>query len=378
MKDLGLRAYRFSVSWPRVLPAGTGKVNEAGLAFYDRLVDELIAAGIDPFVTLYHWDLPGALQDLGGWANRDVASWFADYAQILFEKLGDRVKHWITLNEPWAFTYLGYVTGAHAPGMKDLWAGLRAMHHSLLAHGSAVQAFRASGAEGEIGITLVTAAIRAASDSAEDLAARDRQHAILNRGYLDPIFTGRYPDVLVEWIGESWPVVTPEDMAVISSPIDFVGVNYYFPSYAVYRPGEGLLQAGRAERDMPKTEMGWEIDPTGLHEVLTWIRDTYGSPAMYVTENGAAFPDKVATDGSVPDEDRLAFLDGHFREAHRAIAEGVDLRGYFVWSLMDNFEWAHGYKLRFGLVRVDYETQARTIKNSGLWYRSVIEQNGLD
>lgn len=372
MRTIGLNAYRFSVAWPRVLPEGRGVVNEAGLDFYDRLTDELCGAGIEPFVTMYHWDLPAALQDAGGWANRDCAMWFADYASVLFERLGDRVGHWITLNEPWASSHLGYISGVHAPGMKDVWAGLRAVHHHALGHGNAVQAFRASGAQGEIGITLVTAAIRAASEDEADVAARERQHAFLNRLFLDPIYTGAYPDVLVQWFGDAWPETPQSDLQIISSPIDFLGVNYYFPSYAIAAPGEGLLHASAAEREVPKTQMGWEIDPTGLFDVLTWINQTYGGPPMYITENGAAFEDVVDAAGDIDDADRLAYIEGHLREAHRAIAGGVDLRGYFVWSLMDNFEWARGYELRFGVVRVDYETLERTIKRSGRWYRDVI------
>ena len=378
MRQLGLRAYRFSVAWPRVLPEGRGRVNQAGLAFYDRLVDALLEAGIVPFVTLYHWDLPGALQDLGGWANRDVVGWFAEYAGVLFERLGDRVRHWITLNEPWCVAHLGYVAGVHAPGMRDLWAGLRAVHHLLLAHAAAVRALRASRAAGaQIGITLNLAPQHPATDSEADRAAADRADAYQNRLFLDPIFRRRYPEVLVRHFGPAWPAAPEEDLAAIAVPIDFLGINYYSRSVVADAPGEGLLGVRTVQGSGPRTAMGWEIYPEGLYELLVRLHREYGVRDLYITENGAAFDDRPDGAGRVDDAWRVDYLRRHFAQAHRAIQEGVGLRGYFVWSLLDNFEWAQGYSQRFGIVYVDYATQRRTVKRSGHWYRQVIEANAL-
>lgn len=379
MRELGLKAYRFSVAWPRVLPDGRGPVNEAGLAFYHRLVDALLEADIVPFITLYHWDLPGALQDLGGWANRDVAGWFADYAALLFDRLGDRVRHWITLNEPWCVAHLGYIAGVHAPGMRDLWAGLRAVHHLLLAHGRAVQAFRASNVkEGRIGITLNLAPQYPASRSEADLAAAQRADAYQNRLFLDPIFSGRYPELLVRRFNDAWPDAPQADLETIATPIDFLGINYYSRGVVAHAPGAGLLETRSVAQPGPHTAMGWEIYPEGLFELLVRIHGEYGGPTLYITENGAAFEDRLEPSGGVRDTDRLDYLRRHFLQAHRAIEAGVRLQGYFVWSLMDNFEWAHGYSKRFGIVYVDYETQRRVIKRSGYWYREVIARNGLE
>ncbi|HEY8426711.1 MAG TPA: GH1 family beta-glucosidase [Limnochordales bacterium] len=378
MRELGLKAYRFSIAWPRVLPDGTGRVNEAGVAFYDRLVDALLEAGIVPFVTLYHWDLPGALQDRGGWANRDVVGWFAEYAGVMFERLGDRVRHWITLNEPWCVAHLGYVAGVHAPGMRDLWAGLRAAHHLLLAHGEAVAAFRASkAAGGKIGITLNLGPQHAATESEADRAAADRSDAYHNRLFLDPLFKGRYPDVLVRHFGGAWPEVTDEDLAIIRRPIDFLGVNYYSRGVVADAPGEGLLGIRGVDTGGPRTAMGWEIYPEGLYELLVRLHREYGGLPLYITENGAAFDDRLDASGEVDDGERLDYLRRHFLQARRAIDDGVRLEGYFVWSLMDNFEWALGYSKRFGIVYVDYPTQRRIVKRSGRWYRQVIEANGV-
>lgn len=379
MRELGLKAYRFSVAWPRILPEGRGAVNAAGLAFYERLVDALLEAGIVPFVTLYHWDLPATLQDMGGWANRDVAGWFADYAAALFDRLGDRVRHWITLNEPWCVAHLGYIAGVHPPGMRDLWAGLRAAHHLLLAHGRAVQAFRARSVRGgQIGITVNLGPQHPASASQADRAAAERSHAYHNRLFLDPIFLGRYPELLTAWFGSAWPRVLDEDFREMATPIDFVGVNYYSRAVVAHEPGAGLLHTRTIPQPGLHTAMGWEVYPEGLYETLTWIREAYGDPLLFVTENGAAFEDRPDETGQVADDERLDYLRRHFHQAHRAIQDGVRLGGYFVWSLLDNFEWALGYSKRFGIVRVDFETQKRTIKKSGRWYAQVIAQNGLE
>ncbi len=378
MKELGLKAYRFSIAWPRIFPQGRGRPNPAGLDFYDRLVDSLLEAGIVPFVTLYHWDLPAALQDLGGWANRDIAHWFAQYAVAVFARLGDRVKHWITLNEPWVVMDAGYISGRHAPGMRDLGAGLRVAHHLLLAHARAVHAYRACGGKGQIGITLNLGPQQPASDSPQDRAAADRAHAYLNRLFLDPIFQGQYPQVLVDWFRDWWPHLCEGDLEEFHTPVDFVGVNYYTRRVLRYSPGEGTVHAAGVPQDAPHTAMGWEVYPQGLYELLVWIRDSYGNPALYITENGAAFEDTLSAEGEVDDPDRLDYLRRHLAQAHRAIQDGVDLRGYFVWTLLDNFEWAHGYSKRFGIVYTDYPTQRRVVKQSGRWYAQVIARNAVD
>lgn len=353
-------------------------MNTAGLAFYERLIDALLDAGITPMVTLYHWDLPGELQDRGGWANREIVNWFTEYASIMFERLGDRVKFWITLNEPWVVAHLGYFAGVHAPGMKDMFAALKAVHHLLLAHASAVKAFRDVGInDGKIGITVNLGPQHSATDEQLDREATQRWDAYLNRLFLDPIFLGEYPREGVSWFNDAMPKVTNEDMAQIHTPIDFVGVNYYTRSVIKHDPNGDLLHARHVRMDALHTEMGWEVYPQGLYETLSWVKVRYGSPVIYITENGAAFRDTVDPDGQVRDEQRVKYLHEHFIQAHRAIQDGVDLRGYFVWSLLDNFEWAYGYSKRFGIIYVDYATQRRIVKQSGRWYAQVIKQNAV-
>jgi len=378
MRELGLKAYRFSISWPRVLPEGKGAVNPAGLDFYERLVDALLEAGIQPMVTLYHWDLPGALQDLGGWANREIVNWFGDYAQVVAHRLGDRVPLWTTLNEPWVFTIIGYVLGEHAPGMKDLWAGLKAMHHALLAHGEAVARLRTLlPSAGQIGIVFNLSPNHPASDSEEDKAAAERVQTMNNAAFVEPVLKGRYPALAERVLGYAWPPVHSGDMERIAQPIDFVGVNYY--SRGIIKHTEyGYLRArGVANEGAQYTEMGWEVYPDGLYEILQWVHSQAPHLSLYVTENGAAFRDEVH-DGWVADTQRREYLHQHFLRAHRAIQSGVPLKGYFIWSLMDNFEWAHGYTKRFGIVYVDYATQERIWKDSALWYQQVIAQNGVE
>ena len=378
MKEMGLKAYRLSVSWSRVFPEGKGRINERGLDFYDRLVDALMEAGVTPFVTLYHWDLPGALQDLGGWTNPDIADWFAQYTMAMYLRLGDRVAHWITLNEPWVTMNAGHIDGRHAPGMRDTFAGLKTARSLMLAHGRAVQTYRACGGKGDIGITLNLDRYHPATSSDEDRACAERSNAYIDRLFLDPIFKGSYPEELAEWFGDAWPAFDNEDMEVISTPIDFLGVNYYTRNVVAHKEGSGPLHAERVRQSAPHTVMDMEIYPEGMHDLLSWIRDAYGSPPMYITENGAPFEDRVTPSGEVDDGDRIDYLRLHFAQAHRAIQDGVDLRGYFVWSLMDNFEWAQGYSRRIGLVRVDYDTQRRIVKKSGRWYRDVIARNGIE
>jgi beta-glucosidase len=383
MRELGLRSYRFSIAWPRVLPSGKGPVNEAGLDFYERLVDELLAAGIVPMTTLYHWDLPQALQDRGGWQSRDTPRYFADYAEVVFRRLADRVKLWITHNEPWVAAFLGHATGEHAPGITDERAAVQVSHHLLLSHAEALRAFeehRSSG--GSIGITLVLFPCHPASDRQGDQEAARAADGHFNRWFLDPVLTGNYPVDMTERyarLGRA-PEIRPEDAESIRrGSVDFLGINYYFRRILrAPRSRDRLFEEVPPEgRDTRFTAMGWEIYPEGLYETLLRVHREYRSLPLYVTENGAAFEDRVGDEGRVEDEDRVRFLREHFGQAARAMAEGVDLRGYQVWSLYDNFEWAYGFDRRFGIVRVDFETLARTWKRSALWYRKVIAGNGF-
>jgi beta-glucosidase len=381
MKSIGLRSYRFSVSWSRVLPQGRGKVNEKGLAFYDRLVDELLAAGISPNATLNHWDLPQALEDLGGWPNRDCADWFADYARVMFEKLGDRVAMWATHNEPYIVAFLGYAFGDFAPGLADFSKGFAAAHHLLLAHGKAVDVYRKGGYKGKIGIVIDYQNLVPASDREEDVAARQRAFDSGPGLFFGPIFHGRYAPALLGWIGRLQPEIRPGDMEQIKQPIDFLGINHYFTFRLWHDSRGGFFKSARDEVCSPgwgKTVMGWGIHPPGLRAVLNDVREKYGNPPVYITENGCALEDTPDAKGFVEDWGRVNYLRAHIQTVHKAIADGCNVRGYFVWSLMDNFEWAHGYWPRFGIVRTDYATQARILKRSAHWYREVIQRNGME
>lgn len=381
VKALGIPAYRFSIAWPRVQPLGQGAVNAAGLDFYDRLVDALLAAGIRPNITLNHWDLPQALQDQGGWPHRDTASRFAEYAQIMFTRLGDRVPMWSTHNEPWCVAFLGYGNGHHAPGVCDTTQAYQAVHHLLLSHGLAVQAFRASGARGQIGLVINPQHYVPASPSPADQAARDRVHANGVRLFLDPIYHGRYPEELLTWIGPHAPKQQAGDLAIIHQPTDFLGVNYYVTEAVAASVEGGVLKAQSRQVSAPgwgRTDMEWGVNPDGLTAMLLDLKDRYHNPPVYVTENGCAFPDTPDADGVCADQARVSYLREHFRAAHAAIHAGVNLRGYFVWSLMDNFEWAWGYSRRFGLVRVDFATGRRTPKHSAHWFSDLIRRNALE
>ncbi len=376
MKGLGLRAYRFSIAWPRILPEGIGRVEEKGLDFYDRLVDELLAAGIRPFATLYHWDLPQTLQERwGGWAGRDTADAFAAYADIVSQRLGDRVKDWITLNEPWCAAWLGYGWGVHAPGLHDPQVALTATHHLLLGHGYAVPLLRRNSPGARVGITLNLAPAHAATDSPEDQAATHLSDGLSNRLYLDPLFTGAYPGDVIDGLGLVGPSIQRGDMETIGAPLDFLGVNYYM-RFVVQADPSGRNPRGESVHveGAERTAMDWEIYPEGLYELLARVHRDYAPAVLYVTENGAAFDDTVTQDRHVHDERRRAYLEAHFAQAARAIAEGVPLQGYFVWSLMDNFEWAEGYEKRFGLIYVDYNTQERIVKDSGRWYADMLRR----
>jgi beta-glucosidase len=376
MADLGLTAYRFSINWARVFPEGTGSVNPKGLDFYRRLVDGLLACGIAPMATLYHWDLPLALQGRGGWLNRDSAGWFGDYAQAVFRALDDRVPLWATLNEPWVAAVGGYLAGDLAPGHSNAAEAALVGHNLLRAHGSAVQAYRAEGCR-EIGLVVNLEPQHPATDTEQDRTAAARRDAFINRWFLDPALLGHYPEALIEGFGPAWPDFPAEDLRLIREPLDFVGVNYY--SRSVVRHAEAAVpsSAERVRQDgRPHTAMDWEVYPEGLTETLVRVKERYGNPPLYVTENGAAFPDPPPQGGLVADPERVAYLRSHLQATFVALCQGVDLRGYFAWSLLDNFEWAYGYTKRFGLVHVDYATLARTPKASARFYAEVIRSRG--
>jgi beta-glucosidase len=390
LRHLGHAAYRFSIAWPRVLPAGRGgraAVNERGLDFYSRLVDELLAQGIAPYPTLFHWDLPQVLEDQGGWPARATAEAFVEYVDAVTRRLGDRVTRWITHNEPWCSSLLSYQKGIHAPGRKDWPAALAASHHLLLSHGLAVPVVRQNSPGAEVGITVNLSPSIPASKSAEDHAAARFHDGHVNRWFLDPVFRAAYPaDMLSEYAalghlpGDWSSLVRPGDLAHIAAPIDFLGVNYY--NRHVARSGR-LSEEDNAPRTVfvapPRewTDIGWEVYPEGMFEVLMRVHLGYRPDKIYVTENGASYLDAPDAQKRVGDARRTAFLREHLLAAHRAIAAGVPLAGYFAWSLMDNFEWDHGYTQRFGLCWVDYQTQERIPKDSALWYRTVIEGNAV-
>lgn len=376
MAALGVKAYRFSIAWPRIFPTGRGQVNHAGLAWYDRLVDRLLDLDITPFPTLYHWDLPQALEDEGGWAVRSTAEAFADYADIVVGELGDRVADWMTLNEPWCSAILGYMSGVHAPGRGDLGAALSASHHLLLGHGLATRRVAEHGIS--IGIVLNQDWKMPASSHPADIAAADLADQKMAGWFMDPIAGRGYPTGAVADYRWDMTEVRDGDLEIIATPIDHIGLNYY--TRETVRSSE-IGEDERADAVWPGpefTEMGWDVQPEGLGRLLRRMNLDHGLGPVYVTENGAAYPDPVGPDGVVDDQDRISFLDRHFRVAGQAIADGVDLRGYFVWSFMDNFEWALGYGKRFGIVHVDYPTQTRTPKASYRWYREVVERNGVE
>jgi beta-glucosidase len=387
MAELGLRAYRFSVAWPRIQPTGSGPLNQAGIDFYSRLVDRLLEKGITPALTLYHWDLPQALQDAGGWPARDTAYRFADYAAIVFAALHDRVPLWVTHNEPWCASLLGYAEPSHAPGHEDPIEATRAIHHLNLAHGLAVGAMREIDPGPRQGVVLNLAPIHVVGEDPDGAAADGarRYDALRNRVWLEPMLLGRYPeDALADLEDFGGLPIESEDLDIIAQPLDWLGINYYKDEYLRAQPGgrwsatPGLKDAvGFAPGD-EHTDMGWSVTPDGLRALLVGLKDTYADlPPIYITENGCAYDDPVI-DGVCHDPRRIRYLDAHLRALHAAIAEGVDVRGYFCWSLMDNFEWSHGYHKRFGLVHVDYETLQRTPRDSAYWYRGVIGRDGLD
>jgi beta-glucosidase len=383
MTGLGLNAYRFSVAWSRVLPAGRGQANQKGLDYYSRLVDLLLARGITPYITLFHWDTPQALQDLcGGFAGRDMAGYFADYAEIVVKALGDRAKNWITLNEPWEHAAFGHLLGTHAPGRHNPWTYFRVAHHELLGHGLAVERIRSVSPDARVGITLSLTPIYPATENPKDIAGARVADQFFNDFFLDGVFKGHYPDLLWKQIGIARPKVGPGDMKIISRTIDFLGVNYYsreFARAAWYVPFLGAwvdeAQTGGKEtviNGMLYTDAGREVYPQAFYETLMRLKNDYGNPLIYITENGASFSDTVEN-GQVHDPLRVTFLEGYMEAAARAIRDGARIEGYFIWSLIDNFEWSAGFSKRFGLVYVDHKTQERIIKDSGYWVKKLIE-----
>ncbi|MDO9170852.1 MAG: GH1 family beta-glucosidase [bacterium] len=380
MAGMGLNAYRFSVAWSRVQPDGRGAVNPAGLAFYDRLVDGLLERGLTPNLTLYHWDLPEALEAAGGWTNPEIVDRFADYARVLARALGDRVGMWSTLNEPWVVVDAGYLHGVHAPGRHDPAAAMRAAHHLLLAHGAAVRAVREESPRARVGIVVNIEPKYPASADPADVAATARADAAMNRLYLDPLLLGRYPEEMPAIYGNAWPDHPAGDFALIREPLDFLGINYYTRAVVRHDDGVPFLRAVSVPQpDVEHTDLSWEVHPASLTLMLLWIRERYGSIPLYITENGAAFPDPdTSPREGLDDRRRVAYFRGHLRALREAIAHGADVRGYFAWSLLDNFEWACGYAKRFGIIHVDFATQKRTPKASARYYAEVVRTNGAE
>ncbi|MCF7942762.1 MAG: beta-glucosidase [Spirochaetia bacterium] len=384
MRQLNQRHYRFSTSWSRVIPEGSGQINQSGLDFYSSLVDTLLENGITPYLTLYHWDLPQALQEKGGWQNRDTAYQFAAYAQVMAEHLGDRVNHWMTHNEPWVSSFVGNLYGEHAPGLKDLGTALQVSHHILLSHGLAVPAIRSASTSPDTSVGIVNNLewVEPASSDAADVAAASRHDGAFNRWFLDPIFKGSYPEDMLSWYGNDAPEIAPGDMRIISTPTDFMGVNYYTRRIIAHDPHGDFLHTRRVIWpfiDRAEYE-SWEKTPEALYRLLVRVKDDYDNPVLYITENGTPLQDQVSiTDGkkTVHDELRIDYLKRHMGAAWQALADGVRLKGYFVWSTLDNFEWNLGTSKRFGLVYVDYETQERIIKESGKWFSEVSRTNSI-
>jgi beta-glucosidase len=381
MKDLGITSYRFSVAWPRIIPDGSGEINPKGIEFYRNLVDELLAHGIEPMLTLYHWDLPQALQDRGGWANRETIDHFLKYAETVFKALDGKVKLWATFNEPWCISFLSNYIGAHAPGLRDLQTAIDVAHNVLVAHGKTVRLFRELGIKGEIGIAPNTEWMEPFSDREEDVEAAWRRRGWLNEWFLRPVMTGQYPEKLVQWFEKlgGKPKIEPGDMELIGSKIDFLGINYYTGGIGRYNPEEGdIFGFQEVPMGWEKTDIGWNIYPQGLYNVLTYIKREFGDIPIYITENGACYNDEPGADGRVRDQRRIEYLKKHVLQVARAIESGVNVKGYYTWSLMDNFEWAYGYSMRFGILYVDYETQQRIKKDSFRWYRKLARNNYIE
>lgn len=376
MRELGLGAYRLSTAWPRILPEGRGQVNQQGLDFYDRLIDGLLENDITPWITLYHWDLPQILEDEEGWRNRNTVEAFAEYADAITRRLGDRVKNWITINEPWVAAFLGHLMGLHAPGLTDLEEALTAAHSLLLAHGRAVEVVRNNVPDANVGITLCLAQVYPDTDSEADENAARIFDGHMNRWFLDPVFRGKYPEDLLHAMGEIVPDIEDGDFTIISQPTDFLGVNFYFPVYIAH-DSTSPMGYRMTDRDGEHTAMGWLVQPESFQELLVRIHDDYAPAAIYITENGAAFDDRPPAGGRVEDPRRKLYIHDHLLAVLKAIDAEVPIKGYFVWSLLDNFEWSEGYSKRFGVTYVDYPTQERTIKESGRWYAEVSSANAV-
>ncbi|MCU1493290.1 MAG: beta-galactosidase [Acidimicrobiaceae bacterium] len=374
LTDIGVGAYRFSVAWPRIFPEGCGAVNQKGLDFYKRLVDGLRERSIKPMLTLYHWDLPQMLQDVGGWTNRDTAFRFAEFVAAVAENLQDDVAQWVTLNEPWCSAFVGHLEGRHAPGEESLAAALHAAHHLLLGHGLAVQALRAANVSGEIGLTLNLSDVTPATESAADLAATARIDGNENRWFLEPVFRGSYPKDMVDWYAKRADLspLHEADLAIIAAPLDFLGVNYYEQHVVRAEPSDQIHGAAKLAPTPPLTDAGVPIRPAGLEHILRRVSAQYRRIPLYVTENGAAFHDYITPEGVVDDPERVSYLERHFAVVAECASDGVDVRGYFAWSFLDNFEWAEGYSRRFGIVFVDFGTEQRILKSSARWYRQLI------
>ncbi len=379
MKDLGIDMYRFSISWPRIFPNGTGEVNQEGLDYYHRLVDELLANGMEPMCTLYHWDLPQALQDQGGWDNRATIDAFEAYAEVIFNEFNGKIKHWITFNEPWCVSFLSNYIGAHAPGNRDLQLAVNVAHHLHVAHGRTVKRFRELGTEGQIGYAPNVEWNEPYSTSQKDIDACRRAGGWFIEWFFDPVFIGTYPDFMVDWLEKKGVSVQIEegDMEMISQPIDFLGINYYTGSVGRFKENEGLFDHERVDQGYQKTDIGWNVYPEGFYKVLTYINEKYGTIPIYITENGSCY-NEGPVDGRVRDEGRIDYLKQHLIALHRSIEDGVNIKGYLTWSLLDNFEWAEGYSMHFGIVHVDYRTLERTKKDSFYWYKQTIGNNWFE
>lgn len=379
MKELGIKSYRFSISWTRIFPDGKGIPNQKGIDFYKKLIKLLVDNNIIPTVTLYHWDLPQKLQDIGGWTSQETVDSFVHYAKYVFKELGEMVPIWITFNEPWVSAFVGYWYGSHPPRITDLKTALLAAHNILLAHGLAVRAFREMRIKGEIGISLNLNPVYPASEDEKDISAALRYAEYNNGWFLDPILRGEYPINMVSWFSDKsvFPKFNIADMEIISTPIDFLGVNNYSSNSVMHDNDSQLLQVSFATTGKAVTDSGWEIYPEGLYDLLMYLHSEYKGIKLMITENGAAYKDIVNDKGQVDDDNRISYLNDHIIQAHKAVKDGVNLVGYYVWSFMDNFEWNLGYSKRFGLVYIDYIDQKRIIKKSGLWYKDVIQKNGL-
>lgn len=380
LKNLGVNSYRFSLSWARILPQGTGKVNRRGMDFYNRLVDRLLESGIQPNITLYHWDLPQILQDQGGWLSPDSIRWFSEYAEVVFKQLGDRVPMWSTINEPWVVAFHGYHTGVMAPGRQDFSQAMQVTHHLLTAHAQAVLTFRSLACPGKIGLVFNVTHVEPASNQQQDILAAQRQWDYINGLFMQPLAMGSYPQALMDWIGDSAPLVAKGELAAIQGSYDYWGINYYLSETVSYHQNGGILKLASSPLSASpfgRTAMGWGIYPDGLAGILNAVKEKYDNPEVFITENGTAMPDRLLPDGSIHDRDRIIYLREHLLGLRKAVDAGANISGYYLWSLLDNFEWAEGFDPRFGIVRVDFKTQERTPKASYRWYQDVIRSNGL-